>query len=266
MTDLLIALDWNVRVSNGIRLITTVTITILLTLVLGLTMTSIVGVPIVVWQGAVWGLWLTWLGAVFPRNRRRDEATPCSYPYRRAFGREILYGIAVAFSQLLQPAVSGVLVGEREFNLAPSLAIGLSLLVVGVGIVCLGVLALGVARTLFVHEYVPMDSPVTTAGIFQVLRHPLFLGGSIASLGLAVCTGTKVAIGLAILNGCVVPIYVQLEDRRCCATLGSAYVDYRAAVGGVIPRRRSAISRSALASNASGNIDPTLPRDLATTR
>src|SRR4029077_17556672 len=133
-------------------------------------------VPIVALQCAIWGLWLAWLGVGFPRNRRRDKAVPCSPPYRRAFRREILFGVAVAYSQLLRPVASGVLAGGREFSLAPSIAIGLPLLGAGIGIVYLGVSTLGVARTLFVYEYVPTDRPGMTPGNFWFPTHPLFLG------------------------------------------------------------------------------------------
>jgi protein-S-isoprenylcysteine O-methyltransferase Ste14 len=266
MTDLLRALNWKVSTGSRICLVAFIGIATTLVLLLGLLIEELTGAPVVILQCAVWLVWLTWLGIIFPRNRRRDEDAPTSYPYRRAFMREILFGVSLAFSQLMRPAVNGILIEGREIPLVPSAAVGLPLLLAGAGIVGLGVATLGVARTLFVYEYIPTDRPVTTSGIFQVLRHPMFLGGAMISLGLAVCTGSQVAIELGIINACIVPIYVQLEDRRCCATLGLAYGDYRAAVGGVIPRRRSTINRSALAHQAAGSIEPTIPRNLVTTQ
>jgi protein-S-isoprenylcysteine O-methyltransferase Ste14 len=266
MTDLLKALNWKVSTGSELFLIGVIGSATLLVLACGLVIEELAGVPVVILQCAAWLLWLTWLGILFPRNRRRDEDVPSSYPYRRAFMREILLGVSLAFSQLLRPAFNGFLFEGREIPLMPSAAIGLPLLLVGASIVGLGVATLGVARTLFVYEYIPTDRPVTTGGIFRLLRHPMFLGGAMISLGLAVCTGSQTAIELGVINACIVPIYVQLEDRRCCATLGLAYVDYRAAVGGVIPRRRSAINRSALVHHASGSIDPAIPRNLVTTQ
>jgi protein-S-isoprenylcysteine O-methyltransferase Ste14 len=265
MTDLLRALDWRASAGGEIFLVAGMTFVTLSILAIGAAFAKAVGLSTIFLQCAIWVLWLTWLGVVFPRNRRRDEAVPCSYPYRRAFLREILPGVAVAFSQLLRPALSGLMADGRDLPLAASAAIGLPLLVAGAGIVALGVSALGVARTLFLYEYIPTDRPVTVVGIFQVLRHPLFLGGSMFSLGLAMCTGAQIAVELGLINACVIPIYVQLEDRRCCAALGSPYMHYRSIVGGVIPRRHSAISRSALAPHASGNIVPTTPRNLVKT-
>ena len=266
MTDLLTALDSKASVIGRVCLVAALGVATVLLLVGGLVLVERVGVPVVPLQCAIWGFWLAWLGIVFPRNRRRDEAAPCPFPYRRAFVREILAGVAVAFSQLLRPALSGVLADGPDFPLVPYAAIGVMLVVAGAAIVYLGVAALGVARTLFVYEYVPNDKAVTTDGVFRFLRHPLFLGGSMASLGLALCTGSQAALELGLLNMCVIPIYVQLEDRRCCAALGKQYVDYRATVGGVIPRRRSAINLSALEHQGSGSIRPATPRDLVSTR
>lgn len=265
MAELLRALKWRTSAGGAVGLVATMAAATLFTLVLGIAVSRALGLPMLVVQAGIWIAWLTWLGLVFPRNRRRDESTPCSHPYRRAFRREILLGVAVAFSQLLRPALTGLLAEGRDVPLPPSLAIGLPLCVAGLSMVALGVSALGVARTLFVHEYVPADRVLTTAGIFRVLRHPLFVGGSMASLGLAVCTGAGEAMELAALNVCVIPVYAQLEDRRCCAVLGPAYAEYRAIVGGTIPRRRFAISRSALAHQADGSRLPTGPRTLVKT-
>jgi protein-S-isoprenylcysteine O-methyltransferase Ste14 len=264
VADLLTALDWKVGAGRAICLLAVIALTTLGMLALGGLVSEVTGMSPVVLQIAIWALWLLWLGVIFPRNRARDAGNHCRYPFRRAFRREILPGIAVAFSQLLRPVLSGISAGASPP--APYTAIGLSLFCVGAAVVFSGVSALGVARTLFVYEYVPTDEPVTTTGIFRILRHPLFLGGSLASLGLAIGTGTKVAVALGLVNVCVIPLYVQLEDRRCCATLGRPYVDYRAVVGGVIPRRRSAITPSALSHHDSGSIRPTRPRDFATTR
>jgi len=265
MAELLRALNWRTSAGRGVGLVATMAAATLLMLILGVAISRVLGLPMPVVQAGIWIFWLAWLGIVFPRNRRRDESTPCFHPYRRAFRREILLGVAVAFSQLLRPVLGGLLAEGRDVSLLPSLTIGLPLCVAGLSLVILGVSALGIARTLFVHEYVPADHALTTVGIFRVLRHPLFLGGSMASLGLAVCTGAGEAMELAALNVCVVPIYAQLEDRRCCTVLGPAYAEYRATVGGTIPRRRFAISQSALAHQANGSRLPTGPRTLVKT-
>jgi len=266
MADLLMALNWRVGAGRTAFLIAVIALTTVAILAIGEFISRVSGVSLIALQIAVWALWLIWLGVIFPRNRARDGDNQCRYPYRRAFGREILPGVAVAFSQLLRPVFSGVTAGVSEFPAAAYAVMALPLFCAGVAIVYSGALALGVARTLFVYEYVPTVEPVMTSGIFRILRHPLFLGGSMASFGLAIGTGNLTALELGMINICIIPIYVQLEDRRCCAALGRPYVDYRAVVGGVIPRRRSAMIRSASAHHDSGSIRPTNPRDFATTR
>jgi protein-S-isoprenylcysteine O-methyltransferase Ste14 len=266
MADLLRALGWKVGLRSVIRLVALVATTTLLVLAGGLALAEALAIPVPLVQIAIWAGWLVWLASIFPRNARADAETPCALPYRRAFFREILLGISVAFSQILRPVVSGVVeagLGPTEWTTIA--AVGILLAGAGVAVIGLGVAALGVARTLFVYEYVPKNGDVTATGIYRFLRHPLFLGGSVLSLGLAICTGATVAIGLGLLNLCVVPIYVQLEDRRCCKTLGGPYVRYRDTVGGVIPRRRSVISSSALSRQVSGSIGPMTERNFVKT-
>lgn len=267
MTELLHALGWPAGVWSGGRLVAFIALVTLGILAGGTVVAELLGVSVIAVQVAIWAAWLLWLGLVFPRNSLRDAGTPCALPYRRAFMREILFGIAVAFSQLLRPATTG-LVADGAVAIPASWAsvAGLSLVVAGIAIVGLGVSTLGVARTLFVHEYVPTNQPVTIAGIYCVLRHPLFVGGTVASLGLAICTGGQAAIALGVVNLLVLPIYVHLEDRRCCRTLGQAYADYRRAVGAVIPRRRAFITRSALAHQPLGSTGPRIGRRLARTK
>jgi len=260
MTELLLALNWKPNRMSWIGFLAVIGATTVLVLLSSMTVERLCHVPPIAMQGAMWGLWLVWLGALFPRNRLRDSQRPLPHPYRRAFQREILLGIAIAFSQIARPAAIGVL-AEPELPAGISLAAGLPVLLLGVAITCSGVAALGIARTLFVYEYTPTDEPLTIDGIFQFLRHPLFLGGSIVSLGSAICTGAPIAVELGLVNVCVIPLYVRLEDRRCCLAIGDEYAAYRAAVGGVIPRRRSAIIRSARAHQFAGSSDPSVPRN-----
>jgi protein-S-isoprenylcysteine O-methyltransferase Ste14 len=265
-TDLLEALGWRTSLLGGICLLALVAIVTVLFLVAGMMLASELSISAVYIQIAIWGLWLTWLGVVFPRNSRNDAARPCALPYRRAFIREILFGVAVAFSQILRPAVSGISANGFAIDGAPNVEIGVPLAIVGLTIIGLGVSVLGIARTLFVYEYVSDGGDVIMAGIYRVLRHPLFLGGSMVSLGLAICTGDRVAIALGIVNVCVVPIYARLEDRRCCMTLGRDYMDYRVVVGGMVPRLRSSIRRSARTHQVAGRIGPMTVRNLVRRR
>ena len=266
MAELLGALGWRTGLGDRIRLIALIGVPAAALLATGLALAAATSVSIFLVQVAIWGAWLAWLGIVFPRNSRRDAETPCEWPYRRAFVREILLGISVAFSQFLRPAVAGLVAGDGSLAPGDALAIGAALLLAGGTAIAVGVSALGVARTLFVHEYVPGDQQVVKAGIYRFVRHPLFLGGALVSLGLAICTGNATAIELGVLNACVLPVYVRLEDRRCCAVLGREYADYSVAVGSVVPRRRSAIRPVAQLHQAAGRIEPIAGRAAVTKR
>jgi protein-S-isoprenylcysteine O-methyltransferase Ste14 len=245
MTELVEALGWRVSFASQVFLLAMIGAATLLLLVVG-TAAGVAGPAAVIFvQVCIWMLWLGWLGQAFPKNAERDALSPCQLPYRRAFTREILFGIAVAFSQMLRPAFYGLLessVPPSGWSPAPPLiVVGVPLAVLGVTVIALGVSTLGMARTLFVYEYVSSARMVTVEGIYRILRHPLFLGGTAVSAGLAALTGNPVAIALALINVGIVPIYARLEDRRCCTVLGRPYVDYRATVGGMVPRRRSLI-------------------------
>lgn len=261
MTELVTALGWRAGRRAEAHLLALLAAATGAALLIGAGVPALLGVGPIVFQIGVWLVWLVWLGVVFPRNATQDAERPCELPYRRAFTREILLGVAVAFSQILHPALAGLLAGVPDTSSSAANLIAGSLLVaIGFGSIVLGVAALGVARTLFVFEYVQGGRGVLRSGIYRFLRHPLFLGGTAMSLGLAICTANPTAIRLGVVNACVVPIYVWLEDRRCCTILGSAYVDYRAVVGGMVPWRRSSIIRSAPRRHATGSAGPITER------
>jgi protein-S-isoprenylcysteine O-methyltransferase Ste14 len=255
MVELLGALGWRANFRGRLRLIALAGIPTVLLLVAGLALAAVFSLPMVLVQAAIWAAWLFWLGIVFPLNSRRDAELPCRWSYRRAFSREILLGISVAFSQFLRPVLAGIVEGGPIAS-NQLLGVGATLSIAGASAIVIGVSVLGVARTLFVHEYAPGEQQVVEAGIYRFVRHPLFLGGALASLGLAICTGSAIAVELGFLNACVLPIYVRLEDRRCCAVLGREYVDYSIAVGSVVPRRRVAIRPVAQLHHAAGRIEP----------
>lgn len=266
MAELLEALDWRPTVGRHLRLLALIGAMTMAILGGAMALSEAASIPIVAVQAAIWIAWLAWLGIVFPRNGRRDSESPRAHPYRRAFFREILLGISIAFSQFLRPLAAGLLQDGASLPPADTLAVGIPLAAIGATMIAVGVSALGVARTLFVHEYAPDRREVVKVGIYRVVRHPLFIGGALVSLGLAICTGAEAAIELALLNALVCPLYVRLEDRRCIAILGREYVDYSAAVGGVVPRRRAAIRPAAHLHHAAGKIEPIAGRAQVTRR
>lgn len=263
MSDLLLALGWKVGRQGEARVIAMMGAAALTFVFAGIGLARLLGIPMVILQAAIWAGWLAWLGVAFPHRNQSDASSPCDLPYLRAFTREILAGIGVAFSQILRPAMWGLLtgsIGSREASPA-TIAIGALIALTGLGMIGLGVTTLGVARTLFVSEYVPTDRKVMVKGIYRVLRHPLFLGGVAVSLGLAICTGDLTAVELALVNLAAIPFYARLEDKRCCTILGQAYADYRNAVGGIVPRAWTAMRDSPLAHQLLGRRGPIIGRN-----
>jgi protein-S-isoprenylcysteine O-methyltransferase Ste14 len=209
-------------------------------LALGALAIDVWGLPALAVQAASWAVWLLWLGAIFPRSRERVRVPLADLPYRKAFLSEILPGIGCSFAQLARPAFEGLSHGA-PFADGLALMAGLFLVLAGATLIVLGARALGVARTLFVHEYLPVgEEPggIMRSGIYSYIRHPLFVGGVACSAGLALCVGTHEALMLAVLNLCSLPAYVVFEDLRCSRVIGSSYVQYRHAVGAVAPRIR----------------------------
>jgi protein-S-isoprenylcysteine O-methyltransferase Ste14 len=263
LKDLLGALGWSTTVGVRCRLLLTIAVATAAFALAG-ELAALV-VPATAVQLVSWCAWLLWLGVIFPRNRNRDMETGSPLPYRRAFRRDILAGIACSFAQLLRPVVHSLATGEHVDPRPVLLVAGATAIVGGVALIYHGVRALGVARTLFVHEYVIL-SDITTAGIYRHIRHPLFLGGVMASAGAAIALGTPTALALATINVCVIPVYVMLEDRRCTRILGERYASYRLTVGAVLPRSRARITLSAHESKPVGMIEPSTGRAAASDR
>jgi protein-S-isoprenylcysteine O-methyltransferase Ste14 len=238
MTTLVLALGWRPTLIGRTLLVAVVVAATGGFLALGALAIDAWGLPALAVQAASWMIWLLWLGAVFPHSRERMRVPLADLPYRRAFLSEILPGIGCSFAQLARPAVEGLSRG-RPFADGLTLLAGLPVVLAGATLIVLGASALGVARTLFVHEYVPVgDEPggIMRSGIYSYIRHPLFVGGIACSVGLALCVGTRQALVLAALNLCSLPAYVIFEDLRCSRVIGPSYLQYRRTVGAVVPR------------------------------
>jgi protein-S-isoprenylcysteine O-methyltransferase Ste14 len=236
MTELLLALGSRPSSTSALRFVAAVLSATACMLLAGIALTELLGVPAAVVQGGAWLLWLTWLGAVFPRDRLVPILTRCPYPYRLAFARELLPGIGCNFALLLRPAVHGLLASEMHRSTPPTLLLGGALALAGAALIGAGIHAIGVARTFFVYEYVEHRGTPVIRGIYRSIRHPLFLGGITISMGLAIAVGDPGAIALAAINVCVLPAYVLLEDRRCSKVMGDPYSRYRTVSGAVVPR------------------------------
>lgn len=190
------------------------------------------GVPILVIHGLLWAGWLAWLGYEFPRSRERVMRGGLELPFRRAFYTEILAGIACSFAQISRPGLEGAIDWDGKMPAEPLVVLGLAAMCAGVWLIFRGVQLLGLAGTLFVREYSHAPPEVVSTGVYGRLRHPLFVGGAVLSLGSALVLADPTAIALGALNIIVVPIYIRLEDQRCLRIFGPRYDEYRKLVRG----------------------------------
>lgn len=240
--DLLTALGWAPNLLNFFRFSGLIAVLMLGFLGLTVVIGEFLPVSPPVFQVFLWAGWLIWLGYFLPRHQGRDLAVGGD-AYKRAFWRELCFGIGFNFAMLLRPMTVGIIEGGEivVFPWAP--ALGLLLAVLGVSAILDGSRQLGVSCAFFVYEYASdVTPPVIDRGIFGVLRHPLFTGGICMSIGLAICVGNIVALELAAINLAVLVPYLPVEDHRCSLTVGSRYLHYRKEVGGILPRPKRALT------------------------
>lgn len=240
--DLLSALGWKPSMFSFLRF--SGLIAVIMVGFVGVTVLvgELAQVPQPILQVFLWAGWLSWLGYLLPRHRARDLAAGGN-AYKRAFWRELCFGIGFNFAMLLRPLVVGIVEGGSVVESPWVLAVGLLLTGLGVLSILEGSRQLGVSCAFFVYEYSPDTTPpVIDRGVYGWLRHPLFAGGICMSIGLGICVGTPVALELAAINGAVLLPYLPVEDRRCSGAVGSRYSHYRERVGGVLPRLRRLLS------------------------
>lgn len=241
-TDLLTTLDWNPNLLSFFRFSGLIAVLMLGFLAVTVAIGELLPVPPAIFQVLLWACWLTWLGYYLPRHQARDLAAGGN-PYKRAFWRELAFGIGFNFAMLLRPMTVGILDGGGPVGSPWIFALGLLLAALGIFMVLSGSRQLGVSCAFFVYEYAAdVTPPVIDRGVYGLLRHPLFTGGICMSIGLAICVGNAVALELAAINLAVLVPYLPVEDHRCSQAVGSRYQRYREEVGGILPRPGRALS------------------------
>jgi protein-S-isoprenylcysteine O-methyltransferase Ste14 len=109
-----------------------------------------------------------------------------------------------------------------------SLVVGIPLLVVGVGLwgwAIVGMLRAG-------ENPAPHRSTahLVTGGPFQVSRNPIYTGGTIGLLGLAVLLDTAAGIAVVIALGILARSIAVAEERYLEEKFGDGYLEYKARV------------------------------------
>ncbi len=77
---------------------------------------------------------------------------------------------------------------------------------------------------------------LTTTGPFAWVRHPLYVGGMVESLGVCLLVGNMAVAAFAALFWAFVAWRTPMEEARLIGTFGVAYQNYMARVGRFFPR------------------------------
>jgi len=94
---------------------------------------------------------------------------------------------------------------------------------IGLTIFILGLVFLGTATYSFVST--PTDE-IITGGVYQLSRHPMYLGTFLICLGSGIAAGSWLFIFLTIVMALCFYQEAQIEERSCLKIYGTAYQDY----------------------------------------
>jgi protein-S-isoprenylcysteine O-methyltransferase Ste14 len=117
---------------------------------------------------------------------------------------------------------------------------GLAVMSLGLALYFAGLLRLGASWRIGIDREQP--GALVTSGLFARIRHPLYGGILLATLGMAVLAADVVSFAAMAAAWTAVPIQARLEEEFL-ASLYPEYAQYRARTGRFVPRR------SGLASN-----------------
>jgi protein-S-isoprenylcysteine O-methyltransferase Ste14 len=240
MDDLLRALGWTPGPARRGLVVGLFVACTLAFLALGLAVARWTGWDPVGVHASFWGAWFAWQGWLFRSPSPGRPARPAgSAAYRVAFARHVVPGVSFGVAQMLRPVGQALLGGGPAGPSVPEVVAGLLGLQVGAVLLVSGFRAIGLARAGFVSEYLDAPPDLVRESVYRYLRHPLFVGGVLASVGVGMITGDDRAIALGLVNAAVLPVYGRIEDARLVRVFGAPYAEYRAAVGGVVPRPRA---------------------------
>lgn len=188
--------------------------------------------PSVVVHTVGWTAWFVWQGSLFAKRRKRFIDRYGDEAYKKAFWTDILFGASLCFAQLLNPAAHGDL-GYQSTNDLFLLGTGAVFLLAGLGLFFASIKTIGFDAAGFLYEYQDYDEfQMIEKGIYAHIRHPLFLGGVLCSVGLTMIFFAETALYLAIVNVGVIFIYRRLEDKRLSSVFPGNYTEYRSRVDG----------------------------------
>jgi protein-S-isoprenylcysteine O-methyltransferase Ste14 len=110
---------------------------------------------------------------------------------------------------------------SKDFNPISTLfsAFGLLLFITGLFIICWGMYSL--RKAVFVPE-----NKLVAAGPFKFVRHPMYLGGIIGAIGLAIFAGSVLGAVYSFVLALVLSHIADAEEEDLRARFGQEYIEY----------------------------------------
>jgi len=148
---------------------------------------------------------------------------------------EVVFGVPFLIGIVLH-LIAPISVPQGKFRLI-LIPIGIILVIVGISLVIL-------ARREFAHHGQPTDpglptKKIVTSGVFSFSRNPLYLGGILVIVGVALTTNV-LWILVMLIPSIVICHYVLIlpEERYLTAKFGREYKDYAATIHRWLGRKR----------------------------
>ena len=136
----------------------------------------------------------------------------------------------ILFNRNLRPGV----LGERFFPVSPAInAIGMALTIVGLGFAVWARFAIG--RNWGAMITVQEDHKLIQQGPYAIVRHPIYSGFMLATLGTALILGEFGGLISVVLIVLAWGYKAHMEESFMIEQFGTEYEDYRHRVKGLIP-------------------------------
>lgn len=181
------------------------------------------------------GIHLTWSrkylkaskagGTVF---QKRAEGLPLSVALGVTYGA---YSLAVLV-YLINPAWMAW--GTVPLG-APIRWLGAGVIALGAGLHLWGMHHLGKNLTISINT--KDNHQLVTSGPFAWVRHPLYVGGMVESLGVCLLLSNAAVAVIAVVFWALIVYRTPREEAVLEATLGEPYTRYRQQIGRFLPRR-----------------------------
>lgn len=130
----------------------------------------------------------------------------------------------VMLHALIVVIASGGGVMAVDVPLAPRLSVGLPLAVIGLTLTASAIAALGRWDVIFGAR----TDCFVAHGVYRFLRHPLFLGWTLALLGVAIAGASVLALVLVLFLAMALMAMTRGEAHRMTARFGEAYTAWKA--------------------------------------